>query len=431
METNFLTQNPNFIAITDEIKTKLSEIVNRLITHDLSNEFIEPVDCKSNNIIFNRDFPSYSLFIKKPICLNDIKSSLEDNKYSNTNELFEDIRLIWENCKAFNEKTSLIYHTALYFEKLMELIEKDFHNSFIKVEDTHVRYNKDLYIENINERKDDTTSDYTLKKIFIGNMGGYRLRDEFGRFIPRKVKKTIQNSEELINNQNIDIFENINEITEFTPNEEETNQIIEGGEITQVLQKKRQRDANGKFISNKNNAFITEKLIVRKKPLSFMKRDDKGRFIRRGIVNMKRDLKGRFIKQNDNDNEFSENILIANLSSFEDDDFDGGRNADVFNSNDRSKKFSIIERQDNFSILVDEYYTSNEICEKPLLTNNRINRKEMEKIRVLFNQLDRSKKVEFSIYVKTINNQAFYSDGINFRIDLTEIETSQYSEVLR
>ncbi len=76
-----------------------------------SYAFLEPVDYKGLNLI------DYPVIIKKPMDLSTISEKLEDNKYDNIEEVYEDIQLIWDNCKKYNLEGSTVYKNAQACEK--------------------------------------------------------------------------------------------------------------------------------------------------------------------------------------------------------------------------------------------------------------------------------------------------------------------------
>ncbi len=57
--------------------------------------------------------------------LKKVKSNLDKRKYKRSDEFFEDIQLIWQNCMTYNIEDSLIYKTAKIMEEhTIELIKK-------------------------------------------------------------------------------------------------------------------------------------------------------------------------------------------------------------------------------------------------------------------------------------------------------------------
>lgn len=80
---------------------KLHKIVNNLINDPESNEFRKPVYYKALGL------EDYKKIIKKPMDLNTIRRNLNKNSYENLEEVLDDIQLIWNNCKLYNEQGSV------------------------------------------------------------------------------------------------------------------------------------------------------------------------------------------------------------------------------------------------------------------------------------------------------------------------------------
>ena len=52
--------------------------------------------------------------------LGTVRSNLLKNKYESTEEFLNDIQLIWDNCKKYNQEGSGIFNIALKVEKHTE-----------------------------------------------------------------------------------------------------------------------------------------------------------------------------------------------------------------------------------------------------------------------------------------------------------------------
>lgn len=44
----------------------------------------------------------YGYFIKNPMDLGTVSNKLKDNRYDHVEEVFDDLQLIWDNCKTYN-----------------------------------------------------------------------------------------------------------------------------------------------------------------------------------------------------------------------------------------------------------------------------------------------------------------------------------------
>ena len=81
---------------------------------------------------------NYPIIIKKPMDLQSIKQSIQNDKYKTYDVVFSDIQLIWSNCKQYNQQGSPIYTQAEKMERkskklIKELKAKIFNTSKSKV----------------------------------------------------------------------------------------------------------------------------------------------------------------------------------------------------------------------------------------------------------------------------------------------------------
>ena len=72
-----------------------------------------------------RELPDYYKTIDNPISLNIVRKKLKNNEYSDTEGLFEDMNLMFENCKKYNRPDSRLFKDAV---KLVS--ENDFTRKF-------------------------------------------------------------------------------------------------------------------------------------------------------------------------------------------------------------------------------------------------------------------------------------------------------------
>lgn len=59
------------------------------------------------------DYPDYYEIIDSPISFAEIKQKLKENQYKNIAALEEDVRLMVENAKTYNEPGSFVYNDAV------------------------------------------------------------------------------------------------------------------------------------------------------------------------------------------------------------------------------------------------------------------------------------------------------------------------------
>lgn len=79
-----------------------------------SNPFREPVDWREMGLY---DYPK---IIKNMMDLGTVKRKLERRQYGNAKECAQDIRLIWTNCKTYNQDGSDFYLLAETFSRRFE-----------------------------------------------------------------------------------------------------------------------------------------------------------------------------------------------------------------------------------------------------------------------------------------------------------------------
>lgn len=83
-----------------KIKTILQCIIDRKDAYD----FLTPVDWKGiSPIIAALGLTDYTFIIKNPMDLGTINNKLKEDKYRYVEEALDDIQLVWDNCKLYNQ----------------------------------------------------------------------------------------------------------------------------------------------------------------------------------------------------------------------------------------------------------------------------------------------------------------------------------------
>ncbi|XP_076040531.1 protein polybromo isoform X16 [Oratosquilla oratoria] len=77
-----------------------------------------------------KDYPDYYDIITHPVDMESIESKIKGDKYANEEELVADIRLMFNNCRVYNEEGSAIFEDAktlerVVFDKIRELNQVD------------------------------------------------------------------------------------------------------------------------------------------------------------------------------------------------------------------------------------------------------------------------------------------------------------------
>ena len=98
--------------IRKEDLKRLKDVINDIEEDPKSYEFREAVPWRELGL---NDYPE---IIKKPMDLKTCRSKLVKQKYKKFEEFFQDIQLIWDNCKTYNIQGSDIYKLAEDMERL-------------------------------------------------------------------------------------------------------------------------------------------------------------------------------------------------------------------------------------------------------------------------------------------------------------------------
>ena len=84
----------------EELK-KVNIILQSLFNNNDSVEFRQPVDWKGFGLT------DYPIIVKTPMDLGTIRKKLLNNKYEAVEAVLDDIQLIWDNCKVYNQMDSV------------------------------------------------------------------------------------------------------------------------------------------------------------------------------------------------------------------------------------------------------------------------------------------------------------------------------------
>lgn len=98
-----------------------------VIMKSLYNTLIEHREAKTQRILIQvfmclpsrKDFPEYFNIISKPIAMNKIRERIERQQYLDEEACMEDFKLMFSNCKFFNEDDSQIHKDAVFLEAIL------------------------------------------------------------------------------------------------------------------------------------------------------------------------------------------------------------------------------------------------------------------------------------------------------------------------
>lgn len=100
--------------------SKMYQLVQWLSNQKDVDAFLDPVDWKTLGLT------DYPLVIAHPMDLGTIKGRLESGHYSKHAQVAEDVRLVWNNCKAYNQEGSYLY-------KIAEKLAGKFEEKYVKI----------------------------------------------------------------------------------------------------------------------------------------------------------------------------------------------------------------------------------------------------------------------------------------------------------
>lgn len=110
--------NPDQRASLQKVVNVVYEALN-----DLEEESADP-DIPNRGIIDpfielpdKWDYPDYYQLIKNPICMNQIKKKINKKEYQSVRQFRQDLGLLCNNCRTYNEDTSLLFADANLIEQ--------------------------------------------------------------------------------------------------------------------------------------------------------------------------------------------------------------------------------------------------------------------------------------------------------------------------
>ncbi|KAF2715015.1 hypothetical protein K504DRAFT_366700 [Pleomassaria siparia CBS 279.74] len=112
-------------TLTVEERALLQKILN--IAYEALNDLEEEAENLPNRGIVDPfielpdkgDYPDYYQHIKSPICMNQIKKKINKKEYQSLKSFRQDIGLLCNNCRTYNEDTSLLFQDANLIEKTL------------------------------------------------------------------------------------------------------------------------------------------------------------------------------------------------------------------------------------------------------------------------------------------------------------------------
>ena len=120
-QDNLFERKSSLKQITEEDKKIITEIINYIKEDPKCKPFLGPVNIKENI--------NYLRIIKnKPMDISKIESKLSKNEYALVQDVINDIKLIWYNCRIYNQEGSDIFQYSYHLEKI---VDEKFENYYI------------------------------------------------------------------------------------------------------------------------------------------------------------------------------------------------------------------------------------------------------------------------------------------------------------
>lgn len=119
------SQSPkaNRITINAQIKRKILGIQKYLIDYTVGNR--RPIELFMEKPP-RKIYPDYYDIIQNPIDMNTIEHNIRTDKYNTLEDVVADYRLMFANCRQYNEEGSMIYDDADILEKALNEKLKEF-----------------------------------------------------------------------------------------------------------------------------------------------------------------------------------------------------------------------------------------------------------------------------------------------------------------
>jgi hypothetical protein len=102
--------------IENEDITKLKEIIKSIKSDPNAIPFKNPLNLNDEGL------KDYLIIVKTPMDLLTIEKKLARKQYEIIQNVFDDIQLVWDNCRLFNIEGSYIYNQADYMDTLSKEI---------------------------------------------------------------------------------------------------------------------------------------------------------------------------------------------------------------------------------------------------------------------------------------------------------------------
>jgi len=149
---NNFERKSSLSQITEEDFKIINEIIEHIKQIPTSIHFQYPVDTVAN--------PDYLRVINyHPMDLSTVEKKLNNKEYSLVQDIINDIKLIWYNCRIYNYENSDIYKWS---DELEKISDKEFEKYYIFKVNKNINY-KEEYEKNIYKEEAFNDPDYLEK----------------------------------------------------------------------------------------------------------------------------------------------------------------------------------------------------------------------------------------------------------------------------
>ena len=101
----------------DSLKKRLKTLYNSILYWE-NNERIQPIG-PFMELPSKKDYPDYYDIISEPMDMNIIDNKIKTNQYKMDDEMISDCKLMFSNCRLYNEEGSAIYEDANILERVL------------------------------------------------------------------------------------------------------------------------------------------------------------------------------------------------------------------------------------------------------------------------------------------------------------------------
>ncbi|KRH93485.1 Histone acetyltransferase SAGA/ADA, catalytic subunit PCAF/GCN5, partial [Pseudoloma neurophilia] len=172
-----------------------THLINKLKKH-------KPYSIPFLNPVRKKDAPGYYDIIKKPIDLSTIQKNTENHIYKNKSELFDDLKLMRDNCKTYNISGYIVD----YGEEILKYAEK-----VIFVEDSdNVLEGNVIELEEQSKWSDITDSDLLeMEELYFSNDVDYDVKMDVLSFESENVPTEQIRADNVLIESNLDPSQNV------------------------------------------------------------------------------------------------------------------------------------------------------------------------------------------------------------------------------